>query len=322
MPFVQAGLQSFLLGAFAPSSTMELYPLPASRIPTSHLLLSLTSHVLTGVLLSPLDLVRTRLIVQSSHPSHKTYTGPINALRTIIETEGGIRTLYTHPSLLVPAILDNSVRPFLTLSTPIFLHRYARIEEDTHPMTYAMASAACASAVMLVTLPIETVRRRMQVQARPTTATAAVSGTGGLQACVELSPATYRGVFDTMWRIVREERSSPRRRKRIVTRARRASSVSGSGGPAGRRSSTASASAKAKGKQRAGDFAAEGGAVFIEEGDDESMLEEDSWFASTGIAQLYRGFSMGLTANAVVFALSAFAGFTGDDSSSSGWTEL
>lgn len=175
------------------------------------------------------------------------------------------------------------------------------IEEDTYPVSYALASCACASAALIVTLPIETVRRRMQVQ--PHGVAALGLGGKGYQACVELSPRSYMGVLDTAWAIVKEERSSPRRRRRIV-RARRASTASAGGG---RRGSTASR----KGKER------EDALPVLED----EELEDDGWFASTGIAQLYRGFSMGLTANAVVFALGVVGGFSGDDSSS-GWTEL
>jgi fusion and transport protein UGO1 len=290
-PLVQASMQSFLLSIFTPESA---YPLPPSRLPPSRLVLSLASHVLTGVLLSPLDLVRTRLIVQSSHPSHKTYAGPIYALRSAIQQEGGIRALYTHPSYFIPALLDNALRPLLTLSTPILLHRWLGIEEDTHPMSYALASCACACAALVVTLPVETIRRRMQVQSH------GAGGTRGIQACIELSPRPYAGVLDTAWRIIKEERAIPRRRIRRSSRSRRGSAASNAG-----RDSF-------KGKERED--------ATINENEEEE-LEDDGWFASTGIAQLYRGFSMGLTANAVVFALGAFSGF-GDDGSGSGWTEL
>lgn len=287
-PFVRAAIQSFLVGIFAPDLT--LYPVPPSRISASHITLSLLSHVVTGVLLSPLDLVRTRLIVQSSHPSHKTYTGPIHALRSAVTQEGGIRALYSHPSLLVPAILDNTVRPLLIIATPILLHRWLGIEEDTHPLSYALASFTYSSAALLVTLPIETFRRRMQIQSRGTARP--------LQACVEVSPRPYVGVIDTAWRIVTEERASPRRRVRRP--------------PASRRGSTAEGARRAsfKGKERED--------VVLQEEDE---FEDDGWFASTGIAQLYRGFTMGLTANAVVFAFGTFTGISVDDSSS-GWTEL
>jgi len=295
-PLVQAGMQTFLLSIITPESAVPTYSFPSSRLPPSHLGLSLASHVITGVLLSPLDLVRTRLIVQSSHPSHKTYAGPIHALRSAIKQEGGIRALYTHPSYLIPALLDNTLRPLLTLSTPILLHRWFGIEEDTHPMSYAMASCACASAALIVTLPVETIRRRMQVQSH------GGGGTHGIQACIELSPRPYVGVLDTAWRIIKEERASPRRRIKRPSRSRHGSFASNTG----RRDSF-------KGKEH------EDATV---DDDDDDELEDDGWFASTGVAQLYRGFSMGLTANAVVFALGAFSGFGTDDGSSSGWTEL
>lgn len=250
------------------------------------------SHIGAGVLLSPLDLVRTRLIVQSSHPSHKSYTGPIQALRLAMAQEGGLRALYTHPSLLVPAILDNSVRPFIAITTPILLHRSLGIEEDTHPISYALSSFACASAALLVTLPIEIVRRRMQVQTRGTARP--------IQACVELSPRPYLGVIDAAWRIVAEERATPRVRVRRMPSSRRGSTADGT-----RRASF-------KGKERE-----DVGVNLLEEDE----FEDDGWFASTGISQLYRGFSMNLTANAVVFAIGAFTGFS-VDGSSNGWTEL
>ena len=287
-------MQTFLLSIFTPESAVQVYPLPPSRLPPTHFIVSLASHVIAGILLSPLDLVRTRLIVQSSHPSHRTYTGPIHALRSAIRQEGGIRALYAHPAYLMPALLDNMLRPLLTLATPIVLHRWLGIEEDTHPMSYAMVSCACASVALVVTLPVETIRRRMQVQSHGS------RGTHGIQACIELSPRPYVGVFDTAWRILREERASPRRRIRRLPGSRRGSSASN----AGRRDSF-------KGKER------EDTAVSNEE----EELEDDGWFASTGVAQLYRGFSMGLTTNVVVFALGVFSGF-GDDGSGSGWTEL
>ncbi|KAF8321749.1 mitochondrial carrier [Clavulina sp. PMI_390] len=315
-PVVQSSIQTVLMSIFVPESAAQAYPLLPSRLPPSHLAISLTSHILTGVVLSPLDIVRTRLIVQSSHPSHRAYAGPLDGLRKLFATEGGWRGVYTHPAYLIPAILDNTIRPLLTLSTPIFLHRWLGIEEDTHPFSYAIASCAFASAALVVTLPFETIRRRMQVQSHPAglaslqagqTPALATSFVGGIQACVELSPRPYVGVIDTAWRIISEERSAPRRRrKRVVPPRRRSSAASNTG--AGRRASF-------KGKEPADAFTGE-------ESETDEFEEDDGWFSSSGVAQLYRGFSMGLTANVVVFALSAFGGVVGDDGSSSGWTEL
>ncbi|KIJ40187.1 hypothetical protein M422DRAFT_257021, partial [Sphaerobolus stellatus SS14] len=64
-----------------------MFSSPASSSPS--LIIPLASHFVTGIILSPLDLVRTRLIAQSSIPRHRTYTGPLNALGQIIRHEGG-----------------------------------------------------------------------------------------------------------------------------------------------------------------------------------------------------------------------------------------
>jgi fusion and transport protein UGO1 len=60
-----------------------------------------------------------------------------------------------------------------------------------------------------VTLPIETIRRRLQAQVR--------GNARPLKACVEMRPKPYNGVVDAFWHILTEERSDlpiVRRRKR------------------------------------------------------------------------------------------------------------
>lgn len=243
---------------------------------TPHLVITLASHVATGVLLSPLDLVRTRLIVQSSHTSHRTYSGPLDAFGSILVHEGGFSAMYFHPTLFIPTLLDNTIRPLVVLSTPVFLYRSLGIAEDTHPVTFALSEFVFSSASLLVTLPIETVRRRMQVQTR--------NGAPPIRGCVETREKPYYGFIDALWNILTEERSTPppRRRRR-----------------------------KSKGKERADDAGKE------------KEEDKDGRLASMGIAQLYRGLGMGLTANLVVFVLGAFAGASGEDySGQSGWTEL
>ncbi|CDO70226.1 hypothetical protein BN946_scf184942.g26 [Trametes cinnabarina] len=85
-----------------------------SSFGTPSVLLPVASQVLTGFLLSPLDLVRTRLIVQSSVPRHRTYSGPLDALRQILAHEGGLRGAYLHPHLLIPTLLDSTLHALFT----------------------------------------------------------------------------------------------------------------------------------------------------------------------------------------------------------------
>ncbi|KAF8523072.1 mitochondrial carrier domain-containing protein [Hysterangium stoloniferum] len=175
----------------------SIFPSSLGSAPPS-LLIPLTSHLLTGLLLSPLDLVRTRLIAQSSMPRHRTYSGPLNALSQIIQHEGGIRGLYLHPHLLIPAALDNIVRPFANLALPMIVASRLGVNEDSHPVVLILAEIAAGCLANLMVTPVETVRRRLQVQTR---------GNGKFKACVETRPQGYHGVVDAFWRISTEERS-------------------------------------------------------------------------------------------------------------------
>ncbi|QRV86336.1 mitochondrial carrier protein [Ceratobasidium sp. AG-Ba] len=246
--------------------TLSLSLSDTSR-PGKPLAITVASHLITGFILSPLDLVRTRLIVQTSLSSHRTYSGPVAALRDIYHKEGGLAGMYMHPNLLIPTLIENTLRPLLTLSAPLFIARTLFITEESHPVAYQAAELLFSSATLLLTLPIETARRRLQIQTR---------GTGHFQACVETRPSPYVGVLDVIWRTLSEERS-------MYTVLRRRG-VSSQGQPT-----------------------------------EEELKEKPSWFSSTGIGQLYRGFGMGMGASAVVFLLATLAG---GDVSDAGWAEL
>ncbi|KAG9314630.1 mitochondrial carrier domain-containing protein [Chiua virens] len=177
-------------------------------------LLPVASHIITGFLLSPLDLVRTRLIAQTSMPRYRTYTGPIHALSDILANEGGLRGVYLHPHLLLPTLLETGLRSFMHLTLPAFIAprlwfgRY--VATDTHPVAWAFAEVLAGCASLLVTLPIETVRRRLQVQTRGTAKP--------LLTCVETRPVPYNGIVDALWHVLTEERSDlpiqrPRRKR-------------------------------------------------------------------------------------------------------------
>ena len=202
---LQPLINGFLQSLFFPSMS------PFHRPP---IILPIVSHLLTGFILSPLDLIRTRLIVQSFTARYRTYTGPIDAFRQILRDEGGLRGMYFHPHLLIPTLLDNALRPIVSLALPGMLTAYlgwGHITEDTHPIGWGMAELGGSCIGLLVTLPIETIRRRLQAQVR--------GSAKPVKSAVELRPAPYNGVVDAFWHILTEERSdlpilrSPRRRR-------------------------------------------------------------------------------------------------------------
>ncbi|VDB93555.1 unnamed protein product [Peniophora sp. CBMAI 1063] len=286
---LQPLIHNGLVALFSPSSLSPSYMYPPH---ISALLLPVTSHLLTGLLLSPLDLIRTRLIVQSLSDRHRTYKGPVDALRKIADEEGGLAGMYLHPHLLLPAIIDNGLRPLLALGLPPLLAaRFfpGALAPDTHPLAWGAVEFLSTSVGLLITLPFETIRRRLQVQRR---------GPPPMRACVETRPLPYNGIVDALWHIMTEERSDlPLRPKRSKKNS------SGKG-----KESSGAEGDKGKEKEKEQE----------EKKGEEEEVPESLW-RYTGLGQLYRGLGMRLSASAIVFVIGMLSG--GDDADA-GWAEL
>jgi fusion and transport protein UGO1 len=183
-----------------PSTGLGDLPLASHPDPALPLALQVASHLATLLLLSPLELIRTRLIL-APLGSISSYT---LAKRTIKE-EGGLTGLYLHPNLLLPTIIEHTLRPLITLSIPLLIERKLQISPDVAPLTYATCDLAFGIATSLVMLPIETVRRRLQVQNRGRKKRSE-------RTVVRVRDADYVGVVDALWRIATEETAVPRKR--------------------------------------------------------------------------------------------------------------
>ncbi|KAK4049732.1 hypothetical protein OIO90_005313 [Microbotryomycetes sp. JL221] len=270
--------------AFLPSSPLASLPLIYSPRPMPLLLLSTLSHAITSIAVSPLDLVRTRLIVQSAQPTHRKYSGPVDAIATILREEGGLWTTYFHPNLFIPTLLESVLRPLICISTPLIISRYLFIEPSTSPLSFSLAEFVMGTAGLLVTVPLETIRKRLQIQSRADFVRAGRAGGTGKawRTCVETRPAPYVGVVECAYRIVTEETG------RIPRRTRRPS----------------------RGPPTPG--------VRPEPEGPREDLGPMGLGVGSGLTQLYRGFGMGVGANLCVFLLSLLAGGT----ETSGWAEL
>ncbi|KAF9650686.1 mitochondrial carrier [Thelephora ganbajun] len=189
---LQPVVQNILQSIFTPSPSKS-----------SSILLPVASHLLTGLILSPLDLVRTRLIVQSLLPRYQSYAGPLDALSQILRNEGGLKGVYLHPHLLIPAILDNGLRPLVSLALPPYIATSVlglHGSVDSSPFAWAVAELVGTCAGLIIVMPFETIRRRLQVQTRGIAKP--------IKACVEQRPLPYNGVVDAFWHIITEERSN------------------------------------------------------------------------------------------------------------------
>lgn len=278
---IQPVAHSALEGLFSPAVPALNSPLSSYNPPP--LLIPVASQALTGFILSPLDLIRTRLIVQSADSRYRTYKGPLDALNQILEHEGGLRGIYFHPHLLLPTILDCTLRSVVPFALPALMASYFRISHETHPFMRNLLELAGNCASLLITLPFETVRRRLQVQVR--------GSAKPLKACVELRPVPYNGMVDAFWHILTEERSDLPLKKR--KRHRRKSSVE---------------------KEKEGTPRAQ-----THDRAEAHVDGSSSWLRRSGVGQLYRGLSLRMTASMFVFVL---AMFVGGDEPDAGWAEL
>ncbi|KAI7880725.1 mitochondrial carrier [Lichtheimia hyalospora FSU 10163] len=157
------------------------------------------SNLIVGFLLSPLELIRTRLVVQSASPLHRKYKGPMDALRTILAEEGGLRGLYFSHNL-IPTMLFHTVVPLLQNTTPLIIDRVFHISANDSPFLYSLAELGLNTLEILITLPLDTIRKRMQCQIRTRT-----PGKKRFSPVVALRPVPYTGVADACYRIVKEE---------------------------------------------------------------------------------------------------------------------
>ncbi|KAI0397095.1 mitochondrial carrier [Xylariaceae sp. FL0594] len=170
----------------------------ASPYPWVSLCVAATAAVTTGLILAPLDLIRTRLIVTpTTRPPRRT----LAALRSL-------PSWICHPKLFIPTMLHSLIHPFITLSTPLVLRSQFLIDREISPMTFSVVKFCTSCASLFVKLPLETVLRRgqMAVLAEPAYLQA-LDTSSAMETIVQ--PGPYNGVVGTMYTIVSEEGSRP-----------------------------------------------------------------------------------------------------------------
>ncbi|KAJ9101372.1 hypothetical protein QFC20_005253 [Naganishia adeliensis] len=219
---IQPIVHTFLLISLPPAvARVELnaeldLPLTSHPHPALPLGLQVASHLVTHLFLSPLELIRTRLIVQPSSLSESKSS--LSLLREAVNREGGFTGLYLHSHLIIPAILEHTLRPLLTLSIPLLIERQLNITPDVSPVTYSMLDLGLGLASLLIILPIETVRKRLQLQDRAFISEEDAEKPRERKSIVRLRQRQYHGVVEAIWRIITEETTAVPRKKRRSSR--------------------------------------------------------------------------------------------------------
>lgn len=146
-----------------------------------------------------------RLIVQSSAPSVRTYSGLLHCLGSMMQNEGGLKGIYLSPNL-IPTILYHLITPLVSSTAPLVIDRLFHVTASDAPILYGLAELVLSTLEVLITLPIETIRKRIQCQVR-------FKDGRVFNTCVATRPVKYTGLLDAMYKMMKEEGSSSTRRK-------------------------------------------------------------------------------------------------------------
>ncbi|KAH0545288.1 hypothetical protein FGG08_000587 [Glutinoglossum americanum] len=171
-----------------PSSVLGIGSLDIADSPSpwASLGIAVAAAGIAGVLLSPLDIVRTRLILTPT-------TYPPRSLAPTLRT---LQTLSLPSPLLAPTLLHATLPTLLTTSTPLFLRQTLQLDPIQTPTAYSLLTFLSHVGELFVRLPLETVLRRGQMDC-------VMKGDRSVVTVVDVG--AYRGVVGTMWGIVREE---------------------------------------------------------------------------------------------------------------------
>ncbi|KAF2203773.1 mitochondrial carrier [Delitschia confertaspora ATCC 74209] len=194
--------------------------------PFMSLAVAVAAAAIAAVALSPLDLIRTRLIVTP------TSAPP----RTIFPSLSLLPSLTLPSSLLSVTLLHSTIPTIISSATPLFLRSTFAVDPVLTPSTYSIATFVSSAGELFLRLPLETVLRRGQVAVlqdhenqrlseayrtlpahpQPRRGRSAYDSDSDEQPVPEpeqivrgfktiVDPGPYKGVFGTMWFIVREE---------------------------------------------------------------------------------------------------------------------
>lgn len=179
----------------------------ASPYPWASLCVAAAAAVASGLILAPLDLVRTRLILTST-------TRPGGSRRKTLATLRALPSWICPTTLIAPTVLNALVHPFITLSTPLVLRSQFLIDRELSPTTFSVAKFCTSCASLFIKLPLETVLRRGQVAVLQDPAYLRETETDDPGTAAEeqsldtiVQPGAYKGVLGTMYNIATVEGS-------------------------------------------------------------------------------------------------------------------
>lgn len=142
---------------------------------------TVVATILTSIIVSPIDVIRTRLTVTTFS------TQPRSNRQLIYQLDSYLSPL----SVLIPTVFYSGLPAFVRHSTPYFLYVKLGIDRYGSPFLYSMMTLVSSLVELVVKLPLETMMRRAQVASQKLKPESLI-----------IVPAAYDGMISTMWDVM------------------------------------------------------------------------------------------------------------------------
>jgi hypothetical protein len=143
---------------------------------------ALCATVLTSVIISPIDMIRTRLAVTTFNSKY-----PRSIRTSLWQLDGYISST----SVLIPTVLHSGVPNLIRRATPYFLYTRLGVDKFNSPSLYSLLTLFSSLFELGVKLPLETIMRRAHLDSLQLDPQGLI-----------IKPAEYHGVLTTLWNVI------------------------------------------------------------------------------------------------------------------------
>lgn len=184
MDAMQLTLEAWFSGFFSSISGVpdpHFLDISHSTTPGASLVTAVTASVVTAVLLSPLSIIRTRMITT-------TFDTKPRSVRTSLRN---LESFFIPSEVFLPTVLYSGTTSILSKSTSFILQQIFGIDSSTSPALYSIFTLLLRVLQVGVKLPLETLVRRSHL-----------SYLKLAKYSMLVRPAEYDGVFGTVWNVL------------------------------------------------------------------------------------------------------------------------